>query len=185
MIVNNPSVNALAAPGGYVVIFRGLLERTQSAEELAGVLAHEFQHILLRHSTQALLRSASTGLLLAAITGDMTGLMAYGLEGARVLGELRYSRLNEEEADRAGFQMLVDAGVDTAGIIALFEKLTTERSKAITLPPYLSTHPNAEQRIERLRSFDSRAQPVTTRLLPGVAWREVRSICEATRPLVR
>ena len=185
MIVNNPSVNALAAPGGYVVVFRGLLERTQSAEELAGVLAHEFQHITLRHSTRALLRHASTGLLLAAITGDMTGPMVYGLESARILGELRYSRLDEEEADRAGFRMLVDAGIDTAGMIAFFEKLTSERSRAITLPPYLSTHPNAEQRIERLRSFDSRAQPATTRLLRGIAWREVRSICEATSPVVR
>jgi Zn-dependent protease with chaperone function len=185
MVANNPSVNALAAPGGYVVVFRGLLERTQTAEELAGVLAHEFQHILLRHSTRALLRHASTGLLLAAITGDMTGPMAYGLESARILGELRYSRLDEEEADRAGFRMLMDAGVDTAGMIAFFEKLTTERPKTPTLPPYLSTHPDVERRIERLRSLDSRLPLVRTRLLPGADWRDVRSICGATSPLVR
>ena len=185
MVVNNPSVNALAAPGGYVVVFRGLLERTQTAEELAGVLAHEFQHILFRHTTRALLRHASTGLLLTAITGDMTGPMAYGLESARIIGELRYSRLNEDEADRAGFRMLVDAGLDTAGMIAFFETLATDRPKMLSLPPYLSTHPTAEGRIERLRSLASGPRPVTTRLLPGVDWQDVRSICGATNPLVR
>jgi predicted Zn-dependent protease len=111
--------------------------------------------------------------------------MAYGLESARILGELRYSRLDEDEADRAGYRMLLDAGVDTAGMIAFFEKLTTERPKTPTLPPYLSTHPATEGRIERLRSLDSRRQPVTTRLLPGADWRDVRSICGATSPLVR
>ena len=185
MVVNNPSVNALAAPGGYVVVFRGLLEQTQTAEELAGVLAHEFQHILFRHTTRALLRHASTGLLLAAITGDMTGPMAYGLESARILGELRYSRQDEDEADRAGFRMLVDAGVDPAGMIAFFETLATKQPKTLTLPPYLSTHPTTEGRIERLRSLDSRTQPATTRLLPGADWRDVRRICGATNPLVR
>ena len=185
MVVNNPSVNALAAPGGYVVVFRGLLEQTQTAEELAGVLAHEFQHILFRHTTRALLRRASTGLLLAAITGDMTGPMAYGLESARILGELRYSRQDEDEADRAGFRMLVDAGVDTAGMIAFFETLATDRPRTLTLPPYLSTHPTTEGRIERLRSLDSRTQPVTTRLLSGADWRDVRRLCGATNPLVR
>jgi len=185
MVANNPSVNALAAPGGYVVVFRGLLEQTQTAEELAGVLAHEFQHILFRHTTRALLRHASTGLLLAAITGDMTGPMAYGLESARILGELRYSRQDEDEADRAGFRMLVDAGVDPAGMIAFFETLATKQPKTLTLPPYLSTHPTTEGRIERLRSLDSRTQPATTRLLPGADWRDVRRICGATNPLVR
>ena len=185
VVVNNPSVNALAAPGGFVIVFRGLLERTQTAEELAGVLAHEFQHILFRHTTRALLRHASTGLLLAAVTGDMTGPMAYGLESARILGELRYSRRDEDEADRAGFRMLVDAGVDTAGMIAFFETLATERPKTLTLPPYLSTHPTTEGRIEQLRSLDSRTRPVTTRLLPGADWRDVRRICGATNPFVR
>jgi predicted Zn-dependent protease len=124
-------------------------------------------------------------LLLAAVTGDMTGPMAYGLESARILGELRYSRQDEDEADQAGFRMLVDAGVDTVGMIAFLEMLATEQPKTPTLTPYLSTHPTTEGRIERLRSLDSRTKPVTTRLLPGTNWRDVRSICGATNPLVR
>jgi predicted Zn-dependent protease len=184
-VSDNPAVNALAAPGGYVIVFRGLLERTRTPEELAGVLAHEFQHILLRHPTRALLRHASTGLLLAAITGDLTGPMAYGVEGARILGELRYSRLDEEEADRAGFRMLAAAGLDTSGMIAFFERMALEPPHGVALPPYLSTHPDAAQRLERLRSLAAPPPPVSARLLPGVDWRDVRNICSAKKPLVR
>ncbi len=79
-------VNAFAVPGGYIVVLRGLLEEMRTAEELAGVLAHEIQHVLRRHSTKALVQHLSTGLLLTAVSGDVSGVMAYGLEGARVLG---------------------------------------------------------------------------------------------------
>lgn len=185
IVLNTPSMNALTAPGGYVVVFRGLLEKTRSAEELAGVLAHEFQHVLRRHATRALLRHASTGLLIAALSGDVSGAMTYGLESARILGELRYSRQDEEEADREGFRMLVAAGVDPAGMMTFFEALKTEPGTAAALPPYLSTHPTAEGRMERLRSLDPPTRPVTHRLLLGLDWRDVRGVCGATGPLHR
>jgi predicted Zn-dependent protease len=185
IVLNTPSVNALATPGGYIVVFRGLLEHTRSAEELAGVLTHEFQHVLLRHSTRALLRHASTGVLIAAVSGDVSGAMTYGLESARILAELRYSRQDEEEADREGFRLLVAAGVDPAGMLGFFETLKKAPGMAATLPPYLSTHPTTEGRIERLRSLGLPAPPVTTRLLPGLDWRDVRSICGAAGPLHR
>jgi predicted Zn-dependent protease len=70
MVVNDPIVNALAAPGGYILVFRGLLDRTRSPEELAGVLAHESQHVLKRHTTRALLENVSSGLLVAALMGE-------------------------------------------------------------------------------------------------------------------
>ena len=185
IVANSPMVNALAAPGGYVVVFRGLLERTQSAEELAGVLAHEFQHVLLRHATQALFRHASTGLLIAGLTGDVSGAIVYGLESARMLGELRYSRQAEEEADREGLRMLVAAGIDPAGMIGFFETLNREEGKGPALPMYLSTHPSTEGRIERLRSLAGPRRFTAAALLSGKDWRYIRGICGATRPLRR
>jgi hypothetical protein len=125
-VVNRPVVNALAAPGGYVVIFHGLLERTGTPEELAGVVAHELQHILRRHTTRAVIQDVGTGLLLMALTGDVTGPLAYGLQAARALGELRYSRRNEEDADVEGMKMLLAARVDPAGLITFFEKMQRE-----------------------------------------------------------
>ncbi len=183
VVLDTPSVNALATPGGYIVVFRGLLEHTDSPEELAGVLAHEFQHVLRQHATRAVLRHASTGILLAAVSGDVSGAMAYGLEGARVLAELRYSRRDEEEADREGYRMLLAAGVDPAGMMRFFETLQKDSGRAPSLPSYLSTHPSTEGRIERLRSLGAAPGPAAGRLLPDLDWRTVRATCGATRPL--
>jgi predicted Zn-dependent protease len=179
-VVNNSSVNALAAPGGYVVIFRGLLERTRSAEELAGVLAHELQHILKRHTTRALLQHASTGVLIAALTGDATGAMAYGLESARALGALRYSRENEEEADVEGLRMLLAAGVEPAGMIAFFDVLRKEGGEVPALLKYLSTHPSTAKRIETLKALAAQAPRATVKLLPDYDWRDITQICPPT-----
>ena len=179
MVVNNSTVNAFAAPGGYIVIFRGLLERTRTAEELAGVLAHELQHILQRHATRALLQHASTGLLIAALAGDASGAMTYGLESARALGTLRYSRRNEEEADAEGMRLLLAAGIDPAGMIAFFDVLRKEGGEAPGLLTYLSTHPSPADRIEGLKALAAQSQRRPVKLLPDYDWRDITKICQA------
>ncbi len=123
IVANNPTVNALATPGGSIVVFRGLLERTENAEELAGVLAHEIQHVMHRHSTKAILRQASAGVLMAALVGDVSAVVAFGLQSARTLGDLRYSRQAELEADRDGARMLHAAAVDPAGMVSFFQAM--------------------------------------------------------------
>ncbi len=181
-VVNDPMVNALAAPGGHIVIFRGLLTQTNRAEELAGVLAHELQHVLRRHATRALLQHATTGILLAALAGDASGAMAYGLEGARVLGALRYSRQNEEEADAEGMRMLLAAGIDPGGMIAFFETLKTEGRGSPGLPTYLSTHPSTQDRILKLKTLATQSQGKPRKLLPNYDWRDIRNICRGSVP---
>lgn len=177
VVVNEPTVNALAAPGGYIVIYRGLIEQTQSAEELAGVLAHEMQHILHRHATRALLQHFSTKLLLSTFFGD-----SYGLEGAQVLGRLRYSRKNEVEADTEGMQMLTAAKINPQGMITFFEKLKKEEQKRPKLPAYISTHPSLDGRIAHLRLLARRSQSPPIKLLPGYNWKDIQEICQAKRP---
>ncbi len=178
MVVNSPAVNALAAPGGVIVIFRGLLEKTTTPEELAGVLAHEMQHILHRHATRALLQQVSMKILLGAAVGDAKGL-SYGLEGAQTLGMLRYSRQKEEEADREAIQMLIASGLDPRGLLTFFETVQKESRKSLKLPSYLSTHPDLEERIQRLKSLTSNAPIPTCPLLPGYNWKEFDDICPA------
>ena len=182
MVVNDPIVNALAAPGGYILVFRGLLEKTRSPEELAGVLAHEFQHVLHRHPTRALLQNVSTGLLIAALTGDASGVMTFGLESARTLGELRYSRQNEEEADGEGMRMLIRAGIDPGGMISFFEVLQREEGKGGALFQYLSTHPQTKDRVERLKLLAAQSPVGAVKLLPEYDWRDIRKICSKLRP---
>jgi len=179
IVVNDATVNALAAPGGSIVLFRGLLEQTQSAEEVAGVLAHEVQHILRRHATHALLQYTSTGLLVTLLAGDVSGTSAYGLEGARLLSMMHYSRQNEEEADREGMRLLLAAGIDPAGMIAFFERLRKEGGDAPAVLQYVSTHPSTGERIETLKALAAQAPRRSGKLLPAYEWRDISKVCPA------
>ena len=120
-IVDAPAINAFAAPGGQVVILRGLLEKTASPEQLAGVLAHELQHVYQRHTTRAILEQTATTFLLSAISGDLSGGLAWGLEGARTMGSLHYNRTHEREADVEGLRMMQAARLDPAAMISFYE----------------------------------------------------------------
>ena len=176
-VVDDGTVNAFAVPGGQVVLLRGLVERTRTPEELAGVLAHELQHVLQRHATRLLLQHASTGLLLVAVSGDITGAMAYGIESARVLGTLRYSRHLESEADVEGLRMLLAADVDPRGMIAFFETMrAAERGTPATFR-YLTSHPLAAERVETLKQLAGSHTRAFRPLLPGRDWTDVRGVC--------
>jgi Zn-dependent protease with chaperone function len=177
IVVNDRMINALALPGGFIILFQGLLERTDGPEELAGVLAHELQHILLRHSTQALLQEASLGLLVAAMTGDTRGIMNLGLEGARALGAMHYSRQAEEEADAGAVQMLLQSGIGTEGMIAFFEKLKKSQGKTPNPPPYLSSHPKLEDRIERLMRLSREGPRRPKKPIVVGPWNRIRYFC--------
>lgn len=182
VVVDSYLVNAFALPGGTIVLFRGLLLETKRPEQLAGVLAHEIQHILKRHTTRTLLQQASTGLLLSAVTGNATGLGANGVEGARILGLLRYSRQNEEEADRGGLQMLQETGIDPQGMIEFFEMLRKKEKDTDGRPigKYLSTHPATEDRIEKLKSLIDKTVHPSTLLFREDDWSDMRKICDIT-----
>jgi len=177
IVVDDSTVNAFAVPGGQVVLLRGLVARTRSAEELAGVLAHELQHVLQRHTTRLLLQHASTGLMLVAISGDLTGAMAYGIESARVLGTLSYSRYLENEADVEGLRMLLAADVDPRGMIGFFETLKAAEQGTPTASRYLVSHPLAADRVETLKRLAAGRTTGYRPLLPERDWTDVRRVC--------
>jgi predicted Zn-dependent protease len=181
VVVDNPTVNAIAAPGGFIVLFRGLVEQTQTPEELAGVLAHEMQHVVKRHATRLLVQNASTSLLLAALTGDARNAMTLGLEGARILGILRYSRQYEEEADQEGMRMLIAARIDPAGLVRFFESLEEKEpgKEGPAFLTYLSTHPSTADRVEGLKSLAAKADGQWITLVPDLQWREITRLCHA------
>lgn len=177
MVVNNPTMNALAAPGGYIIVFRGLIDAAGTPEELAGVLAHELQHVLRRHSTRLLLQHVSTGLLMAALVGDASGLASFGLDAAQNLALLRYSRGHETEADEEGLRTLIAAGIDPAGMVSFFEKIQQKEGREPRYLSYLSSHPNTLERIARLRSLIAQSPPSRTKPLAAETLTELRMIC--------
>jgi len=175
-VVDSATMNALAAPGGDILVFRGLLQRTDKPEELAGVLAHEMQHILLRHGMRLLVQQLSMAFAVAALSGDASGIMTFGLQAAHTLQTLSYSRSAEEQADAQGMRLLLRAGVDPAGMLSFFEKLNGKHKSGI-LPGYLSTHPSPTKRLQRLRHLAEDASSLTVPLLPGTNWRQIRALC--------
>jgi predicted Zn-dependent protease len=176
-VVDSPSINAFAAPGGRVVVLRGLLEKTESPEQLAGVLAHELQHIYQRHTTRAILEQTATTFLLTAISGDLSGGLAWRLEGARRMGSLRYSRAHETEADVEGLRMLQAACLDPAAMIAFYGIMHNGAEAHAGPPDFLSTHPDMGERLATLISLAGPppAHPVT--LLSGEDWQDIRTLC--------
>ncbi|HET7339835.1 MAG TPA: M48 family metallopeptidase [Methylomirabilota bacterium] len=177
VVVDRAAVNAFATPGGFIVVFRGLLDRTENAEELAGVLAHEIQHVLHRDATRAILRSASTGVLVAALVGDVTGVLAFGVQSARVLGDLHYSRDAERAADVDGLRLLQAASVDPAGMLAFFRAMEQGEGTPGAAARYLSTHPPSADRLQTLTALAAAGRRPTVKLLPDYDWSDVKKIC--------
>jgi predicted Zn-dependent protease len=177
-IVDDRQINAMAAPGGSIILLRGLLERSRTPEQLAGVLAHEMAHVMRRHTTRAILAHVSTGLLVAAVAGDVTTAAAFGVEGARTLAALAYSRSSEEEADEDGLRMLMAASIDPRGMIDFFDSMRG-RDEGLGLVRYLSTHPSSGDRAERLRGIVAATPHHVAPLLPGRHWKDVAKICRS------
>ena len=176
-VVRGEMVNAFAAPGGFIVVYEGLLRKTRTPEELAGVLAHEIQHCLERHSTRAILRRMSTQALIVVLTGGDEGMRAL-LELAGTFGELSYSRSDEEAADRAGLKMVQAAGIDPKGMAGFLSQLEEGESDLPESLRYLSTHPRTAERIEQINRLAADAPTTPVPLLPGYPWSEMGNICE-------
>lgn len=173
-VAGDPMINALAAPGGYIVVFRGLLEKTRAPEELAGVLAHEIQHVFHRDSTKGLIREMSLRTLLNVATG---GAGTTPLAAASVLARLRYSREAEAAADRDGMRMILAAHLDPQGMIRIFQTLKQEAGQSPRALEYLSTHPDIDSRIAELERLAREATYTPVPLLPGVPWDVIAHSC--------
>ncbi|ALA60395.1 M48 family metallopeptidase [Nitrospira moscoviensis] len=176
-VVDSQLFNAYALPGGNIVIFRPLLQATKTPEELAGVLAHEAQHVLLRHTTKSLLRDLSLAAMIGAAFGDVSGIGALAVQAAGTLSVLHYSRDMEEQADREGMRLLQKAHFNPAGMIRFFETLKG-RHGHIDVPGYLSTHPQTEERIARLKAMLHHPSD-TSAVEPDEEWQHTAALCRA------
>jgi len=178
-VLDDNTINAFAAPGGHVVLSRGLLERTGNPEQVAGVLAHELQHIYKRHATRAIIEQTTGAVLMTALSGDFSGGLTWGIGGAQALSALRYSRAHEAEADLAGLQAMEAAGLDSTAMIAFFRIMLQELPDAARIPDFLTTHPHMDERIAALTIATHPATGQSLRLLPKEDWTEIRSLCHS------
>lgn len=146
-IIDSDVLNAFAAPGGYMYFYTGLIKFLDNEAQFAGVMAHEMAHADRRHSTQMLTREYGFSLLLSMALGENPSqLKQIAAELAMGLGNLKYSRTNEYEADEYGVKYLYGTGYHAREMAGFFEKLdNSDRT-----PEFLSTHPSPENRIEKI-----------------------------------
>jgi Zn-dependent protease with chaperone function len=173
-VVDVPMGNAVALPGGNIVLFKPLLRQAGHPDEVAGVLAHEIAHIEKRHVTEAMIRHYGLSILLSTF-GGTTG------ANIETLASASYSRGAEREADQGSIDALARANISPRPTSRFFGRLAKgERVIGRLAEPlsYLGSHPLSEQRRKQFEaSFDPKRRYAPS--LSAQEWRALRDICPA------
>jgi predicted Zn-dependent protease len=152
-MIDDPQINAFAGPGGYIGIYSGLLQTTETESELAAVLAHEIAHVTQQHLLRAWESTSqmsipSAAILLAAVVlgatvgGDAAAAAAVGGQAALIQQQINFTRANEKEADRVGIDILAASGYEPRAMPSFFDRMgKANRIYASKLPEFLMTHP--------------------------------------------
>ncbi|HMI55602.1 MAG TPA: M48 family metallopeptidase [Gemmatimonadaceae bacterium] len=152
-VVNADQVNAFALPGGFVYVNRGVLARASNMSEVAGVLGHEIEHVVRRHSVKQMeqAQGANVGVgILCALTGvcqSGVAQAAINIGGTAVFA--KFSRADEVQADEGGFNNVMRAGINPRGMYTFFQKLLAEeqRSGGGNAAAWFSDHPGTSDRL--------------------------------------
>lgn len=174
-VVDNKTVNAFAAPGGYIVVFRGLIDNSAGAEGLAGVMAHEMGHVIERHGLENLVKTLGLSFAMAALFGDTSGIADIATGMAQSLAASRFSRDAEREADRVAVEMLNRAGISGRGFQAFFQTIARkEGATERTIGRYFASHPPTAGRVQFVRDRATGTAPA----LSGAERRAVGAMCD-------
>jgi predicted Zn-dependent protease len=165
-IVDAQEVNAFAVPGGFVYINRGLIQRADQMDEIAGVLGHEIGHVVKRHTVKQMEKAqgANVGVTLACILTSICNSQVAGaainIAGGAVFA--RFSRQDEAQADDEGFTNVVRAGISPVGMVTMFRKLLEERkNRPAGVEAWFLTHPLEEDRITAVQARINQIPPAT------------------------
>lgn len=174
-VFDHGMVNAFAAPGGQVVILRGLIDEAKTADQVAGVLAHEIGHVVHRDATRNALRATGSAGLLSMVLGDFTGGALLVIVGEQLINS-SYSREAERQADEFALETLGSSGVSSHGLAAFFDAIDDD-GEGNFIPPYLASHPVTGGRAKIARAFAEK-QSDTTPVITEAEWAALQNVCE-------
>ncbi len=156
-VLNDTGYNAFAAPGGYIFVTKGLIDRVGDEAELAGILAHEIIHVAEKHHLKALRKTAQAGMLTQVLASQLSNNLGPGLSAQLLnMGKDIYSKgLDQEdefEADRNGVALAARAGFDPYGLVAVLHQLRTVTPDNAAFTLTMSTHPPAQARMDQIEA---------------------------------
>jgi len=169
--VRRSEPNAMALPGGHIYVYDGLIEKAQTPDELAGVLAHEIGHIAHRDGTRIALQTAGLSFLFGMMLGDFVGGGAVVI-AARTVLRSSYSRRVESAADAYSVALMEKAGGDPHALAAILARIVSDKEHGIKI---LLDHPETRDRIAAIDAVTV-AGP-TTPLLDATGWNALKQIC--------
>ena len=169
-LVNTDVVNAFALPGGFIYVNRGIVERADKMDELAGVMGHEIGHVVKRHSVKQMQtqQGANVGLALTCVLTNVcdsqASQAAIQVGGAAVFA--KFSREDEKEADEEGFKNVIRAGISPKGMASFFQKLMAEeKGGGSPVDAWFSDHPLTQDRIADIQSLIDKTDPAILKSL--------------------
>ena len=175
-VLATPIPNAFALPGGKVYVFNGLLAKAENADEIAGILAHEFGHLRHRDGTRNLIYNGGTSFLIGLLFGDITGSGAL-IFASRSLVTASYSREAEQNADTFAIDAMHRLGRSPKPMGELMFRVTgKEGDRTLSI---LSNHPLTEDRLARMSNEDR--PPSGPPLLTAVEWASLKAICSSAK----
>jgi len=165
IIKDDATLNAFCTPGGYIYVYTGLIKYLDKKDELMGVMGHEMAHADHRHSTDAMTRQYGYDMIFKIALGKDSSALANVAKG---LLSLSYSRGNETEADMSSVEYLASAatGYSCTGTAGFFEKLIASGQTGGT-PQFLSTHPNPDNRVEKIKEKAAEIKCATADHVPS------------------
>lgn len=175
--VNDPMFNAFALPGGQIILMRGLIDRAETADQVAGVLAHEVGHVFYRDPIEQALRATGSAGLLSLVLGDATGGTLIAVAGESLLNA-SYTRKAEERADVYALERMKAANISPEAFAGFFDILLHEHDDLPELPAWANTHPASDARAEAARQAVDPDQTYA-QILTDAEWAAVKNMCKS------
>jgi Zn-dependent protease with chaperone function len=178
--------NALALPGGRVILLSDIIAKARNGDELAGILAHEFGHVAARDPMRSVITAGGTSFLLSLVLGDLTGSTVLVTVGQAAISA-GYSRDAERAADAYAVAAVKRAGGDGAALAAILERITDADDEKPDGISFLRSHPFTAERAARIRSLAGE-KPTGSGILSEAEWKSLQGLCpepakpEKTRP---
>jgi len=155
----NQEPNAFALPDGTVVLLDELVDLADTDLEVLAVLAHELGHVEHRHALQGTISDAGVFLIISVLLGDVTSITSLGATLPTFLVENNYSRNFEADADRVSAAWLLEHHGSSDAMESMLIKLHSSVDSDLSIPEFLSTHPEIDHRVQMLKDFEAEHQP--------------------------